>query len=515
MPRPGRARRLAAALAGTGAVALAAPAVAGGVSLPWVFADHMVLQRDRAIPVWGRAAPDTRIEVSFGSARASGAAGTGGTWRVELPAMKASDAPRTVRVTAAGNLAAEFSDVLVGDVWLAAGQSNMEWPLAKADGGPEAARDAGDPLLRLLRRTGRAATSRGAWPTNIYADCTPERFFSGTWTRDTPETAASFSAVGWWFGRRLRGELGVPVGIIQVAVGGAGIEAFTSLDGLRAHPAQRAIVAPGTDWMDCPAVGDFPRVRARDNLGAWFRAPAPPRPGHPFEPGFIHRGAIGPLDPLPIRGVLWYQGESNATLADNVTPVPADAVRAGLDALLADWRRRRGEATPFLMVQLPGLNRPWEMYRDVQRRVAVETPGVGLVTTLDLGHPTDVHPRTKKPVADRLARIAMGAVYGRDPPGSGPLARDVVREGRALRVRFAFGDGLATADGRPPSPVEIAGADGRWLPAHAVVDGTDLVASNDRVAEPRAVRYAWAPNPPANLVNGAGLPASPFHEVAE
>ena len=468
------------------------------LQLPWVFADHMVLQRDRAVPVWGQAPPGMEVVVAFADEKAKTRSGDDGKWRLELSPLAASSEGRTLRVKA-GAKSIALDDLLVGEVLLCAGQSNMDFPLERATGGAEAA--ASDPRLRLCDRNGTIGGQRRRLTAEQYVAIDPASYYAGSWKECDAESAASFSAVGFFFGLELAAELDVPVGLIDVSVGGSSTEGWIPLEVLRSDPA----LAPlAKDYLASELSHPFIRERTLFQLGDWVDAGRPePRPRHFFEPGFLFEAAIESLAPFAVRGVLWYQGESNAHL-----PALADSL---FRELVRSWRQAwHDEALPVCFVQLPGMGRPtWPEFREVQAGW-LEIPHTAMAVAIDVGHPTDVHPRDKRPVGERLCLAASSSVYGRDVGAKGPICRGWRTDGPRLVIELDHAKGLAWVEGREGHALEIAGADGRFRPAWAQIVGESLVVEAVEVSEPVAVRYAWSPYPSCSLVNGAGLPAAPF-----
>lgn len=487
------------------------------LTLARVFQDHMVLQRGIALPVWGRAPPGQAVTVEFGSASVSGKADDRGHWIVYLPPQTASDKPGKLTVRGRGTIAVH--DVLVGEVWLCAGQSNMEWPLSKAACAKEALSAADRPSVRLLDLVGAARGGSGRYTPEHLARLTPKRFVSGSWQVCAQNAAKSFSAVAYFFGVKIQEELGVPVGLIDVAIGGTPTEAWISREALAAHPQLKLLVEG--NWLENPHMGEWCRERAEYNFGRAIQdgetLPGDDLgPNHSFKPTFMWQSAVKPLVPFAVRGVIWYQGESNSL---NLRRVQQH--RELLPLLIGGWRRHWDRADlPFLFVQLPGMgtrrgyqSEHWPDFREGQRRTLQSVANTGMAVTIDIGHPTNVHPTTKQPVGERLALWAWSTIYGRTVTYSGPLCRDVKVHGREVRVQFDHVEkGLTTTDGEPPRHFEIAGEDGVFHPAHARIEGEAVIVESSNVATPRHVRYAWVPypNPPVNLVNAAGLPASPF-----
>ena len=482
------------------------------LTLAPVFGDHMVLQRDEPIVVWGRANPGVTLRVEWKGTTTESKATDDGTWRVTLPACAASSTPSRL-VVRTHRASVTLRDVLIGEVWLCAGQSNMEWPLSKSTHGANAIETARDSNVRLLRRRGAARGGAGEYSKKLLPRLTPEAFCDGRWRASSPRTVGEFSAVGYFFGAAIERELGVPVGLIDVSLGGTPIESWIDRKALERDDELRGI-ARGP-WLDNELIEAWCRRRARSNLKRALEAgddvPGDDLgPNHSFKPGFMWSAAVAPLAPFAMRGVLWYQGESNAEGAEHVA-------RYGrlFERMVDDWRRAwRRDRWPLLFVQLPGMERPhWPAFRDEQRRLVDRLEDVGMAVTIDLGDRRDVHPRTKRPVGERLARCALVRVYGREGDATGPLIRSAKAKGAEVDVRFRqAASGLAALDGRPLRHFELAGADGVFRAAHARIDEDRLVVRAGGVDEPRTIRYAWKsfPDPAANFVNGSGLYASPF-----
>lgn len=504
-------------------VALAVALVAGPAAAvePAIgFTSGMVLQRAMPLPIHGTAEPGERVTISFAGKRAEATADADGRWLATLPPLEASREPREL-VIAGEEHRVVLEDVLAGEVWLCAGQSNMLLPLSRAADSKREIAAADRPGLRLYQFQAAASGDRGAYTEQQLAALAPGRFGRGSWTACTPQTAAGFSAVGYFFGATLADALDVPVGIVAVAVGGTPAEAWVSRASLAAEPATRRLVKG--DWLANPALDAWCIGRARDNLSRTLAGKATALrdalgPAHPFKPGFMWEAGVAPLAPTAIRGVAWYQGESNAESAERA--IQHEAI---LPVLVADWRRAFGRELPFGIVQLPGMNRPhWPAFRDGQRRLADAIPGTGLVVTIDLGNPRDVHPSDKRPVGERLAAWALADVYGRDGPSTGPLPASATRgsDGRATVRFWATGGGLATSDGQPPGHLEVAGRDGAFRPATATIAGDTLIvepAGEPLVGGVRKVRHAWRPypEPKPNLTGQTGLPATPFEIAVE
>ena len=366
------------------------------VELARPFGDHMVLPHGVACPVWGRADAGTDVVVSFGGITRKSRSNAEGWWRVELPAMPPSADSRELSATSNGKKAL-VTDVLVGEVWFASGQSNMDFPLAKAVGGKAEAATAADfPQIRLLNLTGGPTDNRVYGPGEL-ARMTVDAHFQGKWEVASPASAGAISAIAWWTGKAIHLKRKVPVGIIENAVGGSGAEAWLPGETLASRSDYRVLVQPG--WLESEKVGGWARGRAKRNLGTNTTAM------HPFRPGFLFESGVKWWSGFPLSGVLWYQGESNADIPDDLWNE-----RMIVD-LVAGWRKSlRQPKLPFYMIQLPRiggkdpLRARWPEFRDVQARAAKRLPETHLIVTQDLGWDSpDVHPPDKKPVADRLA----------------------------------------------------------------------------------------------------------------
>jgi sialate O-acetylesterase len=489
-------------------ILLVSPAQAA-VRLPSLFTDHMVLQRDKAVPVWGRAEPGEEVVVEFAGQKKTARAGEDGRWSVKLDPMPANAEPQVLK---AGQVSVQ--DVLVGEVWLASGQSNMEWEMQMKPDSKADIPNTTHPNLRLIEVPKTTAL-------------TPQDDVPTQWARSSPESAASFSAVGYYFGLRLHEELKVPVGIIQSAWGGTRIEPWTDLEGFDAVPELKAFAAevraklPGSDAY---------RVEQEKHLVAvtqWQEAvkaaldkkqSVPAMPGQPQTlaagagtPTALYNAMIHPLVPFALRGAIWYQGESN----HNEGFVYTDKKKA----LLASWRRVFQQPDlPFYFVQIA----PWK-YGDEDaeilpqfwqaQRKCLEIPNVGMAAISDIGEVGDIHPANKKEVARRLSLWALSKTYGQgqiDP--NGPLYASHAVEGAAIRVKFDHAtSGLASRDGKPLTHFEIAGRDGLFQPAEARIDGDSVVLTSAQVPQPRRARFAWSKVAIANLMDKDGLPATAFH----
>ena len=498
------------------------------LTMPQVFGDHMVLQANAKLPVWGTAAPNSRLTIKLGDETQEVVADANGEWQVRFPPRKASSKPTKLSVTS-GDQRKSFTDVVFGEVWLCAGQSNMEWPLSKSTNGKAAIASADDKDFRLLNLIGGARGSSGRYGRRELDRLHPDKFCQGTWQQSNAKTSADFSAVAWYFGRKLREKLKVPVGLICPAIGGTPTEAWIPREAMEADPKLKGLVIG--NWLENPILGEFCRDRAVFNLQqATDDGRVIPGdklgPNHSFKPGFMWEAGIQPLVPYAIHGAVWYQGESNAE-----SPTRVEQHGRLLPLMIRQWRKHWGQKHfPFAMVQLPALNREhWPLFRDQQRRIADQdgleyyASDIGLVVTIDTGHPTNVHPPLKKPIGERLAAWAVT----RTPDASNPHERPTRTraEDGAMVVQFHRSVApLKTNDGAEPKHFELAGSDGVFHPATAKVTSNNIVAklrdvtvSSSRVPDPKYVRYLWRPyvSPEGLMVTSAGDLVTPFTSQTE
>ncbi len=422
------------------------PAARADVKLPAVFGSHMVLQRDVPIPVWGWAEAGEEVTVTLDSQAQQTKADAEGKWKVSFPALKVGGDAHTL--TVAGRNTVKLDDILIGEVWVGSGQSNMEWPMtATADPGPAIAA-ANHPQVRLFHVPKIQAPS-------------PAKDVNASWKICTPETVPAFSGTLYYFGTKLQAELKVPVGLINSSWGGSPIEPWTIHEG---------------------------------------------------QSGGMYNGMIAPLIPFPVRGAIWYQGETNVLQKNGL------AYFDKMQKLIQGWRSVWGnENLAFYYVQIA----PWkgsyegdELPKLWEAQVAaLKIPGTGMAVTTDLvDNIADIHPKNKRDVGQRLALWALAKTYGqKDLIYSGPLFKSQTVDGNKIRLSFAHtADGLKSRDGQPLSEFEVAGEDGKFVPAAATIDGATVVVSAEGVAAPKFARFGWRTLANPNLVNSAGLPASPF-----
>ncbi len=480
----------------------AASAQTESLRLPRVFSDHMVLQRERPIHVWGWGAPSETVTVGFRGQSLSTRVDDLGRWSLYLSAGAAGGPfDLFVKSSAPDESAIHLSDILVGDVWLASGQSNMEFELYKSATATADLATASLPNVRLL--TVNKLASEYAQPD-----------FAGTgWVASSPESAHNFSAVAWYFAREISAREHVPIGVIDSTWGGTVAESWTRLTALGDNAALAPIFAEYGQMTDREATAQLEdKHQERERAAARAAGkPEPQFPWHPvmnsWAPSMLWNGMIAPFTPFPIRGVLWYQGESNSALAR------APHYATLFSTLIRDWRAQWDEGDfPFLFVQIANFKstpaEDWATIRQAQLD-ALSLRDTGMAVTIDIGNPDGVHPTDKQTVGHRLALAARRISYGENVEDSGPIFRQATTEGSALRLWFDHAQGLHTEHGGLTS-FEVAGSDGIFHPAEATIDGETILVRSSNVSAPVTARYGWANSPECHLYNAAGLPASPF-----
>jgi sialate O-acetylesterase len=484
---------------------VSATPVHADVTLPALLADHMVMQRGLPVHVWGMAAPHEAVSVTFRGETKSATTDDDGRWSVFLSPGEAGG-PFPLSVKATNTIV--LNDILVGDVWVASGQSNMEFPMTGLVNSEAEIAAAQFPRIRLFVVKHKPA------------DYPLENVDSKGWAACTPETVADSSAVAYFFARNIQQKLGVPIGLIESFWGGTAAESWTSLRGLSADASLMPVFSARAKTLaeESTNVLRLQREEREYQLAvAQAKADGKPLPWRQWHPDFaawapaaLYNGMIAPLTPFAIRGAIWYQGEANAG------PDRASLYARLFQTMIRDWRNAWGEGDfPFLFVQIANWNtEPGELWPEIRnaQRQALALRNTGMAVTIDIGDAEDIHPKNKQDVGLRLALAARAITYGEKIEWSGPLYRQITQEEHALRVWFDHATGLAAkgATGAPLAGFELAGTDGKYSAADAKIEGTSVVLSNTAVQTPVSVRYGWAANPNCNLVNKEGLPASPF-----
>lgn len=468
----------------------------GGLQMPATYTDGMVLQRRMPLDIRGTANAGEQVKLHFAKRKYTTTADSNGQWHICIEPQPANAQGQELRISTSTR-SLVYRDVLVGEVWLASGQSNMAYMMQETEG-YSTENTPHDPHLRLLDLKGRWETRPGAWAETALDSVNDLLYYQpAQWQEASPEQAGRFSAVGYTFGRHLRDSLNVPIGIICNAVGGSPTEAWIDRTTL-----EYEFPAILRHWRTNDFIQDWVRKRASDNIS--LRSDSKTQ-RHPYEPTYLFDAGIRPLGRYPIRGVIWYQGESNA---HNV-----EAHERLFTLLLQSWRGHWGQSDlPFYFVQLSSLDRPsWPHFRDSQRRLADRLPHVAMVVSSDHGHPTDVHPKHKAPIGYRLALQALRRIYGHQGfVIEGPRVASYKPQGKQMILELECAEGLCASDGGEVRGFEIAEHLGLYVQAKAVVQGRRIILSAPGIDRPRYVRYGWQPFTNANLINGAGLPASTY-----
>jgi len=501
-------------------VASAAPALAD-VKLSSVFGDHMVLQQNASVPIWGTASPGEKISIALGDASETVTASPDGKWMVRFKDLKPG---ATLTMTVHGKNKLEVHDILVGEVWLASGQSNMEMMLGHDNWerqpwgviGEDAEIAAANwPQIRIY--------TVKRWMTN-----SPQsELQGGEWQVVTPQVAPTLSAVGYFFARELHKDLKVPVGILLSSYGGSAAEAWIQRDALESKPDLHFILDQFEKARTDFKTNDAGRLKFAAALEKWLattnqamldgkklpRRPVDPDPEqNNHNPCVLFNAMIAPLVPYAVHGVIWYQGESNGPTARHYRDIMA--------LLIGNWRQLWGEGDiAFITTQIAGwgaqsidptTDHPTAIIRDEQRRLLNVVTNIGMAVTIDIGDPANIHPKNKQEVGRRLALIAKAKVYGETNEYSGPLYDSMNVEDNVIRLHFTHSESGLTAAGGNLVGFTIAGEDKKFYWADAKINSDMVLVSSPEVPHPVAVRYSWGAHPMWSLFNRAGLPASPF-----
>lgn len=484
------------------------PLAFANVKLPAVFSDHAVLQQDASIPVWGWADSGEEVTISIAGQTKTTKAGADGLWKVSLEKIT-KGGPHTLEIK--GKNTITIKDVLVGEVWLGSGQSNMAMTVNRCKDYEKEKAAANFPQIRMFKEGSSSSTK-------------PQQTGSGSWVVCSPETVGGFSGTAYFFGRELHQNLKVPVGLINSSVGGTPVESWTSYEAQAAVSSLKPVLE---NWKKLEAEYEPAKAEAKykedlekfQKAKAAGKAPAraPQKPTQPREnnhhPGNLFNGKINPLIPYAIRGAIWYQGENNA--GRGIPNLYGDQ----LSTLINDWRARWGQGDfPFAWVQLPNFHKlqtepvestGWVTVREEMTKT-LRLKNTGMAVTLDAGEANDIHPKDKQTVGHRLALWALATVYGQKIPHQGPTLAGHETKGNEIILQMKNTDGGLKAQGDSLKGFAIAGADKKWVFANARIDGNRIILSHASVKDPIHARYAWADNTVGNLFNGAGLPAGPF-----
>lgn len=476
------------------------------VQLASLFREGAVLQQGKSVAIWGFADPGEQVTVKFKGQEKHAETAEDGRWLTHLDPLAASAEPAELCVS--GKNVLIIKGVLVGEVWLCSGQSNMNLPLSETEDASDEIAAADYPLIHYFE----VRSSILKQPADVAA---------GAWQTCTPDVAGQFTAVGYYFAKAVQSDLGTPIGIVKSTLGGSPIEGWMSADVLKSTPAS----LPAYDeWQGLDAGYEQRVAEYHARLAEWeSRAKAGRQSDENFAeakpllawidsdrnlPSGLYNGFIHPLEPFTLAGILWYQGEGN-------TPRPKE-YRTLFPQLIEQWRLDfQQPELPFLFVQLPGYapkddltGDSWPRFREAQA-AALKLPNVHMAVTTDIGDSEDIHPRNKKDVGHRLAQIALRSVYGRGVEDSGPVVTGVEHRGRVVLVHFANAIGLKFK-GDTSKLFLIAGPNKKFVSADARIDGHNVIVSSEEVARPAAIRMNWENDPKGAIVNSTGLPAAPF-----
>lgn len=507
------------------ALSILATQALADVRLPAIFSDNLVLQQGKPVTVWGFAAADEDVTVRFAGQTQVTRADLDGKWRISLDPMTANAQPQELSVS--GKNTVTLKNLLIGEVWVCSGQSNMQWTVSQSANAEQEIAGANAPQIRMF--TVERATGM-----------TPATDVKGSWKEANPANVGNFSAVAYFYGRHLHQVLKVPVGLINTSWGGTRVEAWTSRESLEERPCAAQMLS---DWDGIRQSWDATAEAAKFEASktAWQaeakkisaenaklsadqkkKAPQAPRPPDdpnktPHHPAVLFNAMVAPLIPYSIQGAIWYQGESNQKRAFQYQEL--------LPNMINDWRTRWNDPFSFYIVQLAsfgngqpitkeaGIPDTWAELQEAQYLTSITLPKVGLAVTNDIGEEKNIHPKNKQEVGRRLALWALAKDYGRaDTVFSGPMFKSALIEGSQVRIQFDHtGGGLKTRDGGELKHFQIVGEDKKWVWAQAKIENNEVLVSSPEVPNPVGVRYAWAAWPEgANLINAEGLPAGCF-----
>jgi len=470
-----------------------------------VFSSNMLLQRDEPIAVWGKAVPGNKVEVVFGETKAAAVTASDSAWIVYLPKQRATKEPQTLTVSSNENTV-QFNNILVGDVWLCIGQSNMEWPMQRELHYKTELPVSTQPLLRFYNPiyAGKAVYAN-AFTDSVVQLLTPERFYTGSWQLCDSNSIKQMSAVAYYFGKAIASSTDVPIALINLSIGGAPLETF--IDPVALQQSKQFAAKVKGDWLQNTSLPVWIKERGQQNVGT---NPAVPSDEygkmHGYKPGFAYEAGIAPLLRFAIKGILNYQGESNAQEKERVEEY------AALSALMINnYRSKWKKNLPYYFVQLSSIDtvqykgKLWPQFRNEQRKMLALILNSGMAVSSDIGAKNDVHPTNKKAVGERLARWALHQTYGKNEIlPSGPLPLKAVYKNRQVIISFRYADGLQTTAQQPLNGFSI---DGKTI-VPAMISGNKVIISVKE--KPVYVYYGWQPFSTGNLINKEQLPASTF-----
>lgn len=471
----------------------------GGLQLPDLFTNNMVLQRNEPIKIWGKANAGTIVQVKFLHQQKTTKVDNDGNWQIVLPASKAVLQPQVLEIINE-NKTIQLNNILIGDVWLCSGQSNMYFSVSESVGANSILSNANESVsLRLFNYKPLAETDNRAWTAAELQKTNELNFFSGSWQLNSKQNVAGFSAVGYVFGSEIYKEEKVPIGLIEIAVGGSPLISWVSRRSLESSP---LFVQSFKNWTKSDFIMQWCRERAAVNI----KEASNSLQRHPYEPSYNFEAAIAKLAPFPIKGFAWYQGESdaeNAELYQKLFPL-----------FVKDWRNQWGIDLPFYFVQLSSIDRPsWNYFRDAQRKMLAIVPNSGMAVSSDWGDRKNVHPKNKIPVGQRLARLALHQTYHKNMIPSGPIFQSIKKIDNRIEINFTHAIGLKTADGLALRGFEVYTDQGDFVTVSAQIKNEKIIINIPKNTIVKKIAYAWQPFTTANLVNRDGLPASTFIET--
>lgn len=467
----------------------------GGLKLGAVFSDNMILQREQPIVIYGNANGGSKVEVLFDNQKEIVTTNEYGKWKAVFPAMK-SGGTHQIKISS-DKKSIVLKNILIGDIWFCSGQSNMAFPLKNAENGTSVIKNAqSNTTLRLFNFEVLQETDEKTWDSTVLEKTNQLQYFSGKWKVCDSISAKNFSAIAFYFGQNITREENVPIGLIEVAVGGSPIESWIDRYTLE-H--DNKVVDVLTNWRKSDFIMPWVRSRADENL----KNAVNPKQRHPYAPSYNYEAGVAHFTEFPIKGFLWYQGESNAhniELYEHLMPV-----------MVQSWRKAWGASLPFYYVQLSSIDRPsWPSFRDMQNRIQKEIPNSGMAVSMDLGDSTNVHPIRKKQIGDRLALLALKYTYGKNITANGPAVLKAIQKGDAILVSFSNAKQLQTADKKELIGFELVTEKGNRMECKAEIVNNQVKITIPKTEKIKTVFYAWKPYTKANLVNEENLPCSTF-----
>lgn len=466
----------------------------GGLQMPDVFANDMVLQRNKPIPIFGTANANQQITVSFSKQTKDTKSDSDGKWKVIFDSLPAGG-PYTL-IVKSNDKRIEFSNILIGDVWLCAGQSNMLFRLDRSYEAKQAIKNSTNKNIRLFQLKAIEETNDAPWDSVILDKVNKLEYFTASWKKCSPETASTFSAIAYFFGQKIQTEENVPIGLIQVAVGGAPIVSFMDRHSMEFD---NYLVDELYNWRKSDFIMPWVRERASKNI----EQSTDPRQRHPYEPCYNYEAGISKFIQTPIKGILWYQGESDT---HNV-----DLYAYNFEKLISSWRRLWKENLPFYFVQLSSIDRPsWPYFRDMQRKMSLQSPNTFMAVSSDFGDSLNVHPTHKQPVGERLALLALKNTYHKNIAANGPQVINASQKGKEIVVDFVNAKKLKTRNSEQLIGFEVMNEKGEIISPEAEIKNNKVILFLDKKDKIIKVMYGFKPFSRANLENETGLPASTF-----